>query len=68
MVVIMAAKKTKPPNTPNAIMPPENIKSKSEWYFILSMGPIVYFIECRSLSIDINEGFTFSRSLNGTFP
>ena len=48
MVVIMAAKKTKPPNTPNAIMPPEKFiyKSKWDWY---------YFTNNNNNDINLNE-------------
>ena len=37
---------------------------KSNIWFYATMGPIIYFIECRYPS----RGFAFSRCLNGTFP
>ena len=40
MVVIMAAKKTKPPNTPNAIMPPEKFIYKIKMRLVLFYTPV----------------------------
>ena len=41
---------------------------KSRVPYLYTMGPIVYFVEGRSLYVCMYVGFAFSRCLNGTFP
>ena len=68
MVVIMAAKKTKPPNTPNAIMPPENVKRKSECYFIyrILICKKINNIKLPRLSCCVLDLLSFWTALTGT--
>ena len=60
MVVIMAAKKTKPPNTPNAIMPPEKFIYKIKMRLVLFYTPVRIILNTNNNNSDINLNEIYS--------
>ena len=61
MVVMMAAKKTKPPNTPNAIMPPEKFIYKIKMRLVLFYTPvrIIPNTNNNNNNINLNEIYSY---------